>query len=70
MMAARHGHGSPEVVCIGAAALDLLLLVDDLPGADGRVPADTGMMAGGGPAATAAVAVTRSVRRRLFMSPF
>jgi sugar/nucleoside kinase (ribokinase family) len=59
MMAARHGHGSPDVVCIGAAALDLLLLVDDLPGADGRVPADTGMMAGGGPAATAAVALAR-----------
>ena len=30
-----------------------------LPGADGRVPADSGMLAGGGPAATAAVALAR-----------
>lgn len=49
----------PDVVCIGSAALDVLLTVDELPGADGRVPADTGMMAGGGPAATAAVALAR-----------
>lgn len=49
----------PDVVCLGAAALDLLAVVEELPGPDGRVAADTGMLAGGGPAATAAVAVAR-----------
>jgi sugar/nucleoside kinase (ribokinase family) len=59
MLAADHQPEGPDVVCIGSAALDLLLVVDELPGADERVPADTGMMAGGGPAATAAVALAR-----------
>jgi sugar/nucleoside kinase (ribokinase family) len=59
MMAPDDLDDAPDVVCIGSAALDLLLVVDELPGADGRVAADTGMMAGGGPAATAAVALAR-----------
>ena len=59
MVAADDRGEGPDVVCIGSAALDLLLVVDELPGADGRVPADTGMVAGGGPAATAAVALAR-----------
>jgi sugar/nucleoside kinase (ribokinase family) len=50
---------APDVVCIGSAALDMLLAVGRLPEADGRVPADDGMLAGGGPAATAAVALAR-----------
>lgn len=50
---------APDVVCIGSAALDLLLAVDDLPEADGRVAAEAGLLAGGGPAATAAVALAR-----------
>ncbi len=63
MMAADRQPEGPDVVCIGSAALDVLLVVDELPGADERVPADTGMMAGGGPAATAAVTLARQGHR-------
>ncbi|MET0772555.1 MAG: PfkB family carbohydrate kinase [Candidatus Limnocylindrales bacterium] len=59
MVAANDLGAGPDVVCIGSSALDLLLVVEELPGADGRVPAGSGMMAGGGPAATAAVALAR-----------
>ena len=48
-----------RVVCIGSAALDILMEIDEMPPADGRVPAHDGMFAGGGPAATAAVALAR-----------
>lgn len=49
----------PDVVCIGSAALDVLMAVDEPLGLDDRVPAIEGRMAGGGPAATAAVALAR-----------
>jgi sulfofructose kinase len=47
------------VVCIGSAALDLLLEVESLPPEDGRVAATDGLLAGGGPAATASVTLSR-----------
>lgn len=50
---------SARVVCIGSAALDVLMDVDAMPPEDGRVAARDGMLAGGGPAATAAVALSR-----------
>jgi sulfofructose kinase len=48
-----------KVVCIGVAALDCIMQVDALPGPDQRIPARGAVLAGGGPAATAAVALTR-----------
>ncbi|MFL5680893.1 MAG: carbohydrate kinase family protein [Chloroflexota bacterium] len=48
-----------RVVCIGLATLDVIVAVDRLPGRDERVPASAGMLAGGGVAATAAVALAR-----------
>src|SRR4051794_24291060 len=50
----------PFVMCVGAAALDLVVDVEALPVEDGRVPAREARLAGGGPAATAAVAMRRS----------
>lgn len=50
---------TPALVCVGVAALDALALVDGLPGPDERVVADDVAFAGGGPAATAAVAAAR-----------
>jgi sulfofructose kinase len=49
----------PRVVCIGSAALDIVLEVDAPPTHDERVPASRAMIAGGGPAATAAVTLSR-----------
>jgi sulfofructose kinase len=49
----------PEVICVGAANLDTIALVDGDVVADGRVIADEIVEAGGGPAATAAVALAR-----------
>lgn len=48
-----------RVVCIGIATLDAIVVVDRLPGSDERVPAHDGALAGGGVAATAAVALAR-----------
>ncbi|MCY7418202.1 MAG: PfkB family carbohydrate kinase [Chloroflexi bacterium] len=50
---------SMHVVCIGSAALDVLMEIDTMPPEDGRIAALDGMLAGGGPAATAAVALAR-----------
>jgi sulfofructose kinase len=50
---------SPRVVCIGSAALDVLMEIDEMPPEDGRIAALDGTLAGGGPAATAAVALAR-----------
>lgn len=50
---------SPRVVCIGVATLDAIVAVDRLPVPDERVPATAGTLAGGGVAATAAVALAR-----------
>jgi sulfofructose kinase len=49
----------PRVVCAGHATLDAILCVPGMPVADHRLPATAGTLAGGGPAATAAVALAR-----------
>jgi len=48
-----------RVVCVGLATLDTIFRVPSLPEHDGRVVASERVAAGGGPAATAAVAVAR-----------
>jgi len=48
-----------EVVCVGLATLDTILAVPRHPGPDDRVVATERVVAGGGPAATAAVALAR-----------
>jgi len=48
-----------RVVCIGIATLDAIALVDRLPEGGERLPARTALLAGGGVAATAAVALAR-----------
>lgn len=48
-----------DLLCVGAANLDVIVSVDDSPGPDGRVEAREILRAGGGPAATAAVAAAR-----------
>lgn len=48
-----------HVVCIGLATLDTILAVPRHPGPDDRVVASELVVAGGGPAATAAVALAR-----------
>lgn len=47
------------MVCIGIAVLDAIVLVPELPAAQGRVVAEDGALTGGGVAATAAVALAR-----------
>jgi sugar/nucleoside kinase (ribokinase family) len=54
-----HGPSDPYVVCVGAATLDTILAVPRHPAADDRVVASELVRAGGGPAATAAVALAR-----------
>jgi sugar/nucleoside kinase (ribokinase family) len=49
----------PAVICAGHATLDAIVAVPRLPRPDERLPAGDGMLAGGGPAATAAVALAR-----------
>jgi sugar/nucleoside kinase (ribokinase family) len=48
-----------DVVCVGLATLDTVLLVPHLPEPDGHVRVRERVVAGGGPAATAAVALAR-----------
>jgi sulfofructose kinase len=47
------------VICVGLATLDTILVVPHHPGPDDRVVATERVVAGGGPAATAAVALAR-----------
>ena len=49
----------PTVVCVGLATLDTILAVPRHPGVDDRVVASELAVAGGGPAATAAVTLAR-----------
>lgn len=49
----------PEVVCIGLATADTIVSLPRWPSPDGRVEADAIVRAFGGPAATAAVAISR-----------
>lgn len=51
--------GRPAVVCIGTATIDTIALVDRYPAADERIEAVELRRAGGGQAATAAVALAR-----------
>jgi len=48
-----------QVACVGLATLDTIYRVPSLPEHDGRVVATERVVAGGGPAATAAVALAR-----------
>jgi sugar/nucleoside kinase (ribokinase family) len=48
-----------KVACVGLATRDTILAVPEHPPADGRVVADDWVVAGGGPAATAAVTLAR-----------
>lgn len=50
---------SDYVVCVGLATQDTIFRVDDHPPPDGRVVASELVLAGGGPAATAAVTLAR-----------
>ena len=50
---------SPQVVCVGLATLDSIFALPRHPGADDRVVASELVVAGGGPAATAAVTLAR-----------
>src|SRR5207248_2657469 len=54
----RHGEGL-VIVCVGLATRDTILAVPRHPAADDRVVATERVSAGGGPAATAAVAIAR-----------
>lgn len=51
--------GSADVICVGAATEDVIALVDRLPAPDERLEAIDIVVAGGGPAATAAVTLAR-----------
>ena len=48
-----------ELYCVGLATLDLISLLPDFPDPNSRVEAEEMVFAGGGPAATAAVALAR-----------
>jgi len=56
-----------EAVFVGVATLDAIALVPGFPGADDRIVADEVSYAGGGPAATAAVAAARLGVRSAFV---
>lgn len=58
---------TPPLVFVGTATHDTIALVDRYPGADERVLVDDLVVAGGGPAATAAVAASRLGRRAAFV---
>ncbi|MBF8190354.1 carbohydrate kinase family protein [Nonomuraea sp. K274] len=48
-----------DVICVGVVTVDTITTIDRLPAADGRVVGEPFTVAGGGPAATAAVALAR-----------
>jgi sulfofructose kinase len=50
---------SVQAVCVGVITIDTIALVDKYPGEDERILADEISRAGGGPAAVAAVALSR-----------
>ena len=49
----------PAVLCIGHLTVDLITVVDEAPREEERILASDGVLASGGPAATAAVALAR-----------
>jgi sulfofructose kinase len=48
-----------DVICVGVATVDTIATVKSMPGEDERIVAEPFLVAGGGPAATAAVALAR-----------
>lgn len=58
---------TPPLVFVGTATHDTIALVDRYPGPDERVLVDDLVVAGGGPAATAAVAAARLGRHAAFV---
>ncbi|GAA0398186.1 sulfofructose kinase [Acrocarpospora corrugata] len=48
-----------DVICVGVVTVDTITTVERVPGADDRVTGEPFAVAGGGPAATAAVALAR-----------
>ena len=58
---------TPHVVCVGLATLDTIFAVPRVPDSDARVFATDRVVAGGGPAATAAVALVRLGVRAAFV---
>jgi sulfofructose kinase len=48
-----------DVICVGVATVDTIAAVERMPGEDDRVVGEPFVVAGGGPAATAAVALAR-----------
>jgi sulfofructose kinase len=48
-----------DVICVGSATIDTIAVVPRMPGEDGRAVASAFVDSGGGPAATAAVALAR-----------
>lgn len=58
--------GAFDVICVGAATLDTIGVVEHVPAADERVVSAPFVTAGGGPAATAAVALARLGARVAF----
>lgn len=48
-----------DVICVGVATVDTIATVKSMPGEDERIVAEPFLIAGGGPAATAAVALAR-----------
>src|SRR6201991_4634879 len=48
-----------DVICVGSVTVDTITTIDRLPAEDGRVVGEPFTVAGGGPAATAAVALAR-----------
>jgi sulfofructose kinase len=59
--------GEPYVVCVGLATLDTIVALPRHPQGDDRVVASEIVVAGGGPAATAAVALVRLGVRAFFV---
>ncbi|UYY83581.1 PfkB family carbohydrate kinase (plasmid) [Arthrobacter sp. YA7-1] len=59
--------GLPLLVFIGTATTDTVALVEDYPEQDSRTVAEDLVIAGGGPAATAAVAAARTGARTAFI---
>lgn len=58
---------APLVVCVGLCVFDVILTVDEVPSAPAKYFAHTSMESAGGPAATAAAAITRLGGRARFV---
>lgn len=63
-----HDTATADVVCVGSACQDVLLSVDSFPPVDTKKPVDEITEQGGGPAATASVAIARLGGRAALIS--